>query len=251
MTAKRYTVTEVARGAGVSVRTLHYYDELALLRPKGRSQAGYRLYGDRELERLQQILLWRRLGLGLEQIRKILDDPSFDRRLALMEQRRHLREEARLTNQMLHAIDRAIQSLERGTTMNMKQMFEGFEPADYETEVKERWGETHAYSISAKRTKSYTPKDWQNIRAELDEILTELSRCMADNVEPMDKLATELADRHRLHIDRWFYPCSPDMHQKLAEMYVGDERFVATFERHGAGLGEYLAKAIQANQAPS
>jgi DNA-binding transcriptional MerR regulator len=137
MTRKRtYLVSEVAEIAGVSVRTLHHYDDVGLLVPRGRTEAGYRLYDDDDLLRLQQILLGRELGLSLEEIRHSLDDPSFDRRRALLAQRVELQARARETDAMLRAIDAALEHLDRegaalpeGNIMDFRKIFDGFEPA--------------------------------------------------------------------------------------------------------------------------
>src|SRR5687768_4616007 len=128
---RTYRVSEVAHIAGISVRTLHYYDELGLLVPRGRTGAGYRLYDDDDLLRLQQILICREQGLALEEIRRWLDDPRFDRRQALLAQKRELQKRAQHTSEMIRAIDAALTVLEDGSGeqhMDMKQIFDGFDP---------------------------------------------------------------------------------------------------------------------------
>src|SRR5688572_5006272 len=137
MNARRtYRVKDVARIAGVSVRTLHHYDEIGLLVPRTRSGAGYRLYNDDDLFRLQQILLGRELGLSLEEIRSSLDDPRFDRRKALLAQREQLRKRARQTEAMIRAVEAALMVLDdrKGGTMDMKEIFDGFDASKYEDE---------------------------------------------------------------------------------------------------------------------
>src|SRR6478609_7057832 len=144
---RRYRVSEVAQISGISVRALHHYDEIGLLAPKERSDAGYRLYDDDDLLRLQQILLGREQGLALEEIRRSLDDPRFDRKRALLEQRRELEQRVRDATQMIRAIDAALGMLEgnSGGDMDMKQIFDGFDPAEHEEEAKARWGHTESY----------------------------------------------------------------------------------------------------------
>lgn len=245
-----YQVKEVARLTGVSVRTLHYYDEIGLLVPAGRSAAGYRLYDDDSLFRLQQILIGRELGLALEDIRRSLDDPDFNHKEALLAQRRQLVERARTTREMIRAVDRALEILdtdEKGAEMKMQEIFDGFDPKAYEAEAQARWGETDAYKVSAKRTKAYTAADWQTINEQQNAIYDEMAAAMQSGREPGDDQVTGIAERHRLFIDRWFYPCSRKMHCGLADLYEADDRFAETIDKHGDGLASFLASAIRAN----
>src|SRR5690606_14192146 len=128
---RTYRVSEVARTTGISVRTLHYYDEIRLLVPKERTSAGYRLYNDDDLLRLQQLLIGRELGLTLEEIRRSLDDPHFDRKQALLAQRQHLAQRAQETADMIRAIDAALGILENnsGESTDMNKIFDGFDPS--------------------------------------------------------------------------------------------------------------------------
>lgn len=243
------TVGEVAELAGITVRTLHHYDEIGLLRPAGRSEAGYRLYHEDDLRRLHQILLLRELDVALEDIRRVLDDPAYDRLSALRRQRELLEKRIARTEAILRAVDAAIRAHEGGETMKAEELFGGFDPAEYEDEARERWGETGAYRESARRTAGYTDEDWRRIHAESDEILDTLAGHLAEGRRPDEALVREAAEAHRKHIDRWFYPCSREMHAALSRMYVDDPRFRATFEERRAGLAEYVASAIRANAA--
>jgi MerR family transcriptional regulator, thiopeptide resistance regulator len=245
-----FTVSKVARLAGVSVRALHHYDEIGLVRPGGRSEAGYRLYEPADLERLQQVLFFRELGLPLEEIGRILTDPSFDRRGALLMQRQLLTERARRLDAMIHAVDAALAAHEKGETMGgeeILQPFAGFEPAQYEDEVRERWGTTAAYRESLQRTRRYTRQDWEAMKAEGDQLSQELADALAAGLAPADPQVTALAERHRGHITRWFYPCSPAMHRGLGELYVADARFAQNYERLRPGLARYVREAFRAN----
>lgn len=247
-------VGEVARLAGVSVRTLHHYDELGLLTPSRRSEAGYRLYTDEDLERLQQILFYRELGFGLEQIAVVMNAPDFDRRAVLLEQRRLLAAEIRRLQATLRLVDKTIASIQGGYQMTKEEMFEvfgDFDPSQYEAEVQERWGHTDAYKESAQRTKQYTKADWQRFKNESDEIGSEIARLMDRGVPPTDPRAMDAVERHRLQIDRWFYPCSREMHAELGKMYVTDERFRRTYEAIRPGMAQYVCDAIHANLARS
>lgn len=246
------TIGEVARVAGISVRTLHHYDRIGLLAPSARTDAGYRMYGDDDLARLQQILFFRELGFALEDIRRIMSDPSFDRREALGLQRRMLTDKAAQLEKMIEAVDAALDATRRGTTMDKKDMFEvfgDFDPKEYEDEVKERWGETDAYKESAKRTARYTKDDWKTFKKESEEINATLVALVDQGVAADDPRAMDVVEKHRLQIDRWFYPCSQEMHVGLGEMYVADPRFRANYEKLRPGMAEYVCAAIKANAA--
>jgi DNA-binding transcriptional MerR regulator len=247
-----FTVSQVAKLAHVTVRTLHHYDEVGLLEPSERSQAGYRLYSHGDLQRLQQILLFRELGFTLEAIGELIDEPVLDRGAALRTQRALLVERVNKTKTVIAAVDRALRALEKGQTMAPEKMFEGFEGFDhaaYAEEAKQRWGETETYKESMRRTKRYGKDDWARIKAEAEEIEVELARLLGAGRKPDGREAVEAAERHRRHIDRWFYPCSPAQHAALGAMYVADPRFSAHFEKRAKGLAEFVKAAIEANAA--
>ena len=247
MSKHTYTVKDVARLAGVTVRTLHHYDQLGLLVPSGRTEAGYRLFSEDDLLRLQQILIHRRLGLPLEQIKRILDDPAFDRRAALLEQRKRLGGQAGRTEAMIRAVEAALAAMNGEEMMDAKKMFDGFDPAEYEDEARQRWGRTDAYQEAARRTGQYSKQDWAHIKAEDAALMEALAGKLRSGAAPDDLEVLELAERHRLHIDRWYYPCSRVRHAGLAELYVTDERFTEAFDKHGKGLARFVAEAIRAN----
>lgn len=250
MNPKRtYRVSEVSQTTGISVRALHYYDEIGLLVPKGRTGAGYRLYDDDDLLRLQQILIGREQGLALEEIRRSLDDPHFDRRAALLAQKREIQKRAKQAAEMIRAIDAALRVLEGGSgeNMDMKQMFDGFDPSKYEAEVQARWGHTDAYKESLKRTKSYGPDDWKRIQAEQGSIYADAFAAVQAGLAPDSVEAMDIAERHRLSIDRWFYPCSFALHAGLADGYEADRRFTENIDKFGAGLTPFLSAAMRAN----
>lgn len=245
-----YTVGEVAKLAHVSVRTLHHYDGLGLLVPSDRSEAGYRLYTDEDLDRLQTVLFFKELGFSLEEIRDLVEDPAFDRREALIVQRDLIAEQAIRYEAMLGLIDKTLASMEGGIRMNAQEKFEvfgDFDPDEYEDEVKERWGETDAYKESARRTARYTKEDWARFKAESEEINLAIVALMDEGVPPTDPRAMDAVDRHRLQIDTWFYPCSHEMHSGLADMYIADPRFTATYEKIHEGMARYVHDAIKAN----
>ncbi len=247
-----YKVSEVARLAHVTVRALHHYDEIGLLRPSGRSGAGYRLYSEADLLRLHRIAVGRSLGLALEEIRRTLDDPDVDPRVLLAEQRQVLVDRLNETHAKIRAIDAALRRMNPDTdpgdeTMEPKDMFEGFDPKDYEDEARARWGHTDAYVESARRAKKYEPEDWARMKAEANEILRGFADAKKEGAAPEAGSAMDLAERYRLHIDQWFYPCSHAMQAGLAGMYVSDPRFAANFDKYGEGMAHFVSTAILAN----
>lgn len=248
---RTYQVKEVAALTGLSVRALHHYDAIGLLRPSARSCAGYRLYTDEDLLRLQQVMIGRALGLGLEVIRRSLDDPRFDREAALLEQRAALVERQTQTAGMIRAVDRALAMIrgegggEGDETMDRKELFGGFDPAEHEAEA--RWGSTDSFAASKRRTAGYGEAEWRALQAEASAIYADMAAAMTAGRRPEDAEVMAIAERARLHVDRWFYPCSPAMHAGLADLYEADERFAANIDRFGAGLTPFLAAAIRAN----
>jgi DNA-binding transcriptional MerR regulator len=248
-----WTVGGAASIAKVSVRTLHHYDEIGLLVPSARSESGYRLYSEGDLERLHQILLFRELGFALPDIRRIMLDPDFDRAEALRAQRSLLVEKARRSQAMLDAIDVALGAAEGGTPMTTEEhadmlgeLFNGFDPADYEHEVKERWGETDAYKQSTARTNRYTKADWERIAAESGVVTAEFVALMDAGLAPDSPEAVAVAGKHHAHLETWFYDCPPQMYAGLAQMWVDDERFTSNIDKAREGLAAYQSAAARA-----
>ncbi len=126
-------------------------------------------------------------------------------------------------------------------------MFEGFDPSDYEDEARERWGHTDAYKVSARRAAGYGEQEWQTIRAEAEQIVSDFAELLAAGEPARGASARTVAERHDEQISRWFYPCPPAMHRGLAEMYIADERVARNYERHATGLAAYVHDAISAN----
>ncbi|MFB9532623.1 MerR family transcriptional regulator [Nonomuraea roseola] len=244
------TVGQVARLAGVTVRTLHHYDEIGLLSPSERSQAGYRRYTDADLERLQQVLFYRELGFGLEEITAILDDPGSDEMTHLRRQHELLMARIDRLRDMAAAVEVAMEARTMNITLTPEERFEvfgGFRPERYEAEVQRRWGGTREYAESRRRVASYTRDDWVRLRDEAALITEELVAAMKAGLPAGGEAAMDLAERHREHISRWFYACTPAIHRCLGELYVGDARFTETFESVASGLAAYLGEAIEAN----
>lgn len=248
---RHYTVGQVAKLARLTVRALHHYDELGLLTPSGRSQSGYRLYTEADLKRLQQLMLLRELGLPLEEIRGCLERSSCEVRETLQTQRLRLLEQVRRTTGVLRAIDHALQAL-NGEEIEMSTLFEGTESFGkplYPEEATERWGRTAFFQESARRTKQYGKAQWSAIKVEGQQLYEGLAQKLKEGRPPNDPEVMALAEQHRLHIDRWFYPCSHDMHVQVSQLYVQDPRFRANIDAYGEGVAAYLTAAIEANRA--
>ncbi len=250
--SRSLTVGAVARLAGITVRTLHHYDEIGLLHPSGRSDAGYRRYADGDLDRLQRILFFRELGFGLDQIKDAMTDGGADASAHLRRQHAMLRDRIGRLQRMASAVEKAMEARTMGIKLTPEERFEvfgDFDPDQHAAEVKERWGDTDAYRESARRTKGYTKADWQRIKDEGQAAVDKLVAAMQSGKPATSEEAMAGAEAHRLQIDRNFYPCSYEMHVGLAEMYLADPRFTATYEKVAPGLAQYLHDAIKANAA--
>ena len=232
------TVGQVAEQFGVTVRTLHHYDEIGLLVPSERTSAGYRLYSEQDIARLQQVVVYRRLGFALEEIALLLDDPSADVREHLRRQREAVMSRLDEMHELVTAIDRALEKEMSGTKLTkeeQKELFgDGFSD-DYAEEAEQRWGETEAWKQSQKRTSKYTKEDWVRIKSEMETAGLAFVAAM------------DAAEQSRLHIDTWFYDITPEFHRNLGDMYVADPRFTKTYEDIKVGMAQYVRDAIHAN----
>jgi DNA-binding transcriptional MerR regulator len=247
-----YSIGELAKIARVSVRTLHHYDEIGLLRPSDRSGAGYRLYCPKDLERLQQILFFRELGIKLDAIERILSDPKFDRRETLKAHRALLVERAERARALVELVDRTLAAVAgegEEHAMKPEDMFDGFDPSKYEEEAKAKWGHTEAYAESKRRTGRYRKEDWQEVGAQAGAITERFAVLAEAGVPPTDARAMDVAEEHRRHISHWFYDCTYEIHVGLGTMYVADPRFAANYEPRRPGLAQYICDAIAANAA--
>lgn len=247
-----YTIGEVAKLAGVTIRLLRHYDNIGLLAAAGRSEAGYRIYDDAALEQLQEILFFRELGFALDEIKAIRDDPSADRTAVLVRQHELVGERIVRLDAIRDAIERAIQTDLTGVGMTKEEMFEvfgDFDPSEHTAEAEARWGDTSQFAESRRRTAAYDKSDWAAARAEADEIAGSLARLMASGEAPTGSPAMDAAEAHRVHIDRWYYPCPPQVHVGLADMYVADVRFATWWDEFGDGLPGFVRQAIRANAA--
>lgn len=240
-----YTVKAAAELAGVSVRTLHHYDHVGLLVPSSVTEAGYRLYSDRDLERLQQILFFRTLGFELKVIKDVLDRPDFDRLEALHTHRERLAIMQAQFTTLLATCDRTIAALEGELPLEPKDMFEGFDEkqmAAYQAEAEERWGHTDAWKQSQERMKGYTKADYQALK----EDMAALWQAYADVMDrgPESPEAQACAERQFRMFNEKFYDMGPEMYRNLASMYGEDERFAANYDKVRPGLAVFVRDTI-------
>jgi MerR family transcriptional regulator, thiopeptide resistance regulator len=248
------TIGQVAALTGLTVRAMHHYDAIGLVCPSHRSAAGYRLYTGDDLHRLQQVLLLRELGFGLDAVRDLIEAPASRKREALLAQRTVLEQQRRHADAVLRAVDATLQSLETDMTMNndmsTEHLFDGyqqFQNGEYASEAENRWGDTDAWKISRQRTGGYSKEDWARIAAEANAITSEFLASMQRHDAPHSDSAAALAERHREHIEHHFYPCSHGMHACVAAMYTADARFQAHYDMHANGLAAYIEAAVRAN----
>ncbi|MFE1173418.1 MerR family transcriptional regulator [Streptomyces sp. NPDC058773] len=247
-----YSVGQVATLAGVTVRTLHHYDEIGLLQPGERNHAGHRRYGDDDLDRLQQILFYRELGFPLDEVAALLDDPDTDPREHLRRQHDLLTARIERLQKMAAAVENAMEARRMNVRLTPEEKFEAFgdfDPDEHAAEVEERWGHTEAYKESVRRTAAYTKEDWKRLTAELDALHRRMADLLAEGATADSAAAMDVAEEHRQFICEAYYECSHDLHSCLGGIYVDDERFTATYEAIRPGLAVYLRDAILANAA--
>ncbi len=246
-----YPVGKVAAWSGVTVRTLHHYDEIGLLSPGGRTRAGYRSYSDEDLDRLQRILFYRELGFGLEAIAGVIDDPEVDALEHLRRQRALLVERIDELNRMVASVDRVMRAKQVGGALTPEEKFEVFgefhEPAGYAEEAVRRWGDTPQWQaavtpmskeqwIEAEKVR----KDW--VRRLLD---------VVDSGAPADGTAAmDLAEEHRIMLAEFMGECGYPMHREVSELYATEPvqlGFLVRAPDQRPGIGEFIRDAVHAN----
>lgn len=243
------TVGDVARETGVTIRTLRYYDDVGVLVPSGRSESGYRLYTDDDVLRLQRVVALRRLGFGVEETRHLVAALDPELRAALLAQRESLLQRLIQEQQLLDALDRALASTDGGHDMTIEDAFRDFRTPEFADEAERRWGDTSEWKESKRRVATYGPEEQRAMMGEAKEINDRLLDLMRSGAAPDSEEARAAAEAHRRHIDRWFYPCSHEMHAGLGQMYLEDERFRAHYDAYGEGFAAFVSAAVCANAA--
>ena len=236
-------ISEVAKLTGITVRTLHYYDEIGLLKPSEITEAGYRLYSREDLEILQQILFFRELDFPLSQIKEIMNNPNYDKEEALKKQKE-------LLIQLRQRIEGLIKLIEKRIEGDNNMSFKEFDMNEieenkkkYAKEVKERWGTSKAYEESEKKTSSYNKEKWGDINQETSEIFKGFAELR--NSDPGSEEVQELVRRWQKYITDNFYTCTNEILSGLGLMYVEDERFKENLDKNGEGTAKLMAEAIK------
>ena len=237
-------INEFAKLTGVSVRTLHYYDEIGLIKPAFvDAQNGYRFYDENSLLRMQEILFYRELDFSLKSILEILSSPDYDKQKALAEQRKLLELKKERLERIIDALDGATKG---------KVTMAAFDNNDYETarkryevEAKERWGETEAYKEHTEKTAKYTKDKWQAVNDGLMVIFTKFAECMKNGNTADSDDAQALVKDLQNYITENYYTCTNQILAGLGQMYIADERFKTNIDKNGDGTAEFVLKAVE------
>ena len=246
----QYTVQKLARMTGVSPRTLRYYDEIGLLKPNRSSSSGYRIYGQAEVDMLQQILFYRELGLGLDQIREIVIDPGFDKMAALQKHRLNLCQKRGRLDDLIATVEATMAAYEGGYMMKNEDKFAAFKKQlvddneqKYGDEVRARYGQ-RAVDESNRKVLDMSPEKYDAVNKLSEKLQATLAQAFQTK-EPGGKLAQEAADLHRQWLGFFWGKYSPAAHMGLAQMYVDDERFTAYYDAEQPGTAAFLRDAVK------
>ncbi|WP_434510288.1 MerR family transcriptional regulator [Desulfitobacterium sp. AusDCA] len=244
-----YTVQKLSRIAGISTRTLRYYDEIGILKPARVNSSGYRIYGQAEVDRLQHILFYRELGVELEQIKAILESPSFDRIKALKEHREKLLGKKEQLERLISNVDKTIAATEGEIKMTDQEKFEGFKQkliedneAKYGKEVREKYGDKAA-DASNQKIKGMTEEQFDEVNRLREEVNETLYTAFKTG-DPAGELAQKAADLHRQWLCYYWESYSKEAHAGVAQMYVDDPRFTAYYDEKLPGAAAFLRDAI-------
>ena len=232
-------IKEFADFTGVSVRTLHYYDEIGLLTPALVDKTtGYRFYDEKSFLRMQEILFYRELDFSLKRIEEILSSPNYDKSKALNEQKQLLTLKKERLERLISAIDGAVKG------ENVMTAFDNSEFEKYKAEAREKWGETDAYKEHAERTKNYSKQKWDDLAEGMNHIMAEFALCMRKDESPDSTEAQNLVKMLQNHITENYYLCTNEILASLGQMYVADERFTNNIDKHADGTAAFICEAI-------
>jgi DNA-binding transcriptional MerR regulator len=239
----QYTIKEIADLAGVTSRTLRYYDEIGLLHPASTGVNGYRYYDQGSLLRLQQILFFRELDVPLKDIKLFMSSPDFNLLGALEKHRSSLQSKAKRLDKLIDTVDQTIKSIQGKRIMTAKEYFEGFDESLYEDEAKERWGNTSQYAESQKKWASYSQEEKEAIKAE-GEALTKRMVSTDPNPALDDPDVQAAIGEYHAYINKYFYTCDVGRLRGLSDMWVQDPRFASNYERVRQGGAEFVREAV-------
>ncbi|MBM7553492.1 MerR family transcriptional regulator [Thalassobacillus pellis] len=244
-----YTITKFAKLAGVSSRTLRYYDEIGILKPARINSSGYRIYGPEQVNQLQQILFYRELGMELEKIRNIITSPTFDPAEALSEHRTKLLAKRTKLNKMIASVDQSLAAAEGRITMSDNEKFEAFKQKlvddneeKFGEEAREKYGDETVDKSNQKVLGMSEEKYAEVNRIEM-EMKEALSKGMAIG-DPASEPAQKAADLHRKWLTYFWDKYTKEAHAGVAQMYVDDERFTAYYDHQQPGTAEFLRDAV-------
>lgn len=244
-----YTVQKLGSLAGVSTRTLRYYDGIGLLKPARINSSGYRIYGEKEVDALQQILFYRELGVSLDEIKEIVSSPDFERMAALKGHREKLLEKQRQLDVLIKNVNATILSAEGRMTMSDQEKFEGFKKKlvddneqKYGKEIREKYGDT-AIDESNRKLMNMSEADYAELKALEQKVLDVLAEAV-EKGDPSSELAQQAADLHKKWLCFHWKEYNKDAHAGLAQMYVDDERFTAYYDKDKKGTAAFLRDAI-------
>ena len=242
------TVGEVSTLLGVSVRALHHWDESGLVHPSRRSDAGYRLYCETDIMRIQQVLVYRQTGMSLADIKEVLDEPGADAVTHLRRQRELLQGQVSHLQQMLLSIDTILDMQQLGGRLSLAETVEiwgtDWDPV-YLAEAQAKWGDTEEWAESARRKARMTRADWEQAHSETVALETALAEAMHSGVEPGSPEANALARWHRKDLNRWF-EVSTSKQVVIARSYVADERYARYYDKRAPGLAAWVKDVIDA-----
>lgn len=243
------TVGAVASLVGVTVRTLHHWDEIGLAVPSDRTAAGYRLYTTADIARIHRVLVYRELGVSLEETARLLDADADEAAESLLQQRDRLRERIRKLERMADSLDRMVEARQEGVLLSAEEQVEIFgenwQPS-WSAGARERWGDTPQWAQFAERSAERTAEDWQRIAETVEALHADLSEALRDGVEPGSERADALAERHRGSMGVYF-DCTHSMQVIIGRMSVDDPAFRANYEAIEPGLAVWLRDSIDAN----
>lgn len=244
-----YTVQKLAALAGISTRTLRYYDEFGILKPARINSSGYRIYSRTEVDQLQQILFYRELGLSLEQIKEIINSPSFDGAAALREHHVKLLEKRNQLDLLIANVEKTLAQKEGRMIMSDQEKFEGFKQRliednekNYGQEIREKYGD-NLVDQSNQMLKGMSREQYDAVKQLEEEMFEILLQAMEDG-DPASVLAQKSADLHRQWLSFYWPSYSKEAHAGVAQMYVDDERFTQYYDKHRPGLAEFLRDAV-------
>ncbi len=244
-----YTVQKLGKMAGISTRTLRYYDEIGILKPARINSSGYRIYGPQEVDRLQQILFYRELGVSLENIKDIVTSPAFDGSAALKEHHEKLLEKRGQLDLLIANVEKTIALTEGRIKMADKEKFEGFKQKliddnekQYGKEIREKYGKD-AVEKSNSKLKGMSQEQYAAAEKLGADVMETLKDAFATG-DPAGELAQKAADLHRQWLSFWWDSYTKEAHAGVAQMYVDDERFTAYYDIEQPGLAVFLRDAV-------